>query len=43
MLLALAGGFALRHFLRWDEAVPVALLAGILIALFVPKRGTRCG
>ena len=40
VILFVAAGFALRHFTGWDNAVPAASIAGILIALVVPDAPT---
>ena len=42
MSLFAGAGFAAVHFLSWDWALPVGLLAGFLIAPMIPARGA-CG
>lgn len=39
MVLALAAGFALERFAGWPNALPIALVAGLVAAMFVPRRG----
>lgn len=41
MVLFLASGFALSHFLGWTAALPVAAVLGLVAARLVPQSG-RC-
>ena len=42
MILFVAIGFALYRFAGWENAFPVAVLAGLLLALLVPVKDAAC-
>ena len=40
MILFAALGFAGSHFLAWNNALPIMVLAGLILAQFVPAKGS---